>query len=113
MPRTGYTEAPFCTAAKRPGKMTESIERKRKRLLYRSKYCGNKEMDLILGTFAERHLDVMTDAQLDRYDALILTPDLDLYDWIVGRKPVPPEYDHDIMKLLQEFEFHAERTQIR
>jgi len=89
--------------------MSEDIETKRKRLLYRSKYCGNKEMDLILGTFAERHLAAMSEPQLDRYDTLIRNPDLDLYDWIIGRKAVPSEHDHDVMKLLQEFEFHGTR----
>lgn len=86
--------------------MTETLELKRKRLLYRSKYCGNKEMDLILGTFAERHLAAMTEPQLDRYDALIGNPDLDLYDWIVGRRPVPAEHDHDVMGLLKAFKFY-------
>lgn len=87
--------------------MSEPIDIKRKRLLYRSKYCGNKEMDLILGTFAERHLDAMTETQLDRYDALIVNPDLDLYDWITGRQPVPPEHDHDVMTLLKDFKFYG------
>jgi antitoxin CptB len=91
--------------------MTEPIELKRKRLLYRSKYCGNKEMDLILGTFAERNLETLSELQLNRYDELIRTPDLDLYDWIIGRKPVPPEFDHDVMKLLQAFKFYVERSE--
>ncbi len=93
--------------------MTETIEVKRKRLLYRSKYCGNKEMDLILGTFAERHLDTMTDAQLDKYDDLIRNQDLDLYDWISGRQPVPAEHDHDVMALLKEFKYYDKRTNQR
>ena len=89
--------------------MSEALELKRKRLLYRSKYCGNKEMDLILGAFAVRHLDHMTEPQLDRYNALISNRDLDLYDWIVGRRPVPPEHNHDVMSLLKGFEFHNAR----
>lgn len=93
--------------------MTETIELKRKRLLYRSKYCGNKEMDLILGTFAERHLDTMNDAQLDKYDDLIRNQDLDLYDWITGRQSVPAEHDHDVMALLKEFKYYDERTHQR
>jgi antitoxin CptB len=68
-------------------------------------------MDLILGTFAERNLETLSELQLNRYDELILTPDLDLYDWIIGRKPVPPEFDHDVMKLLQAFKFYVERSE--
>jgi antitoxin CptB len=87
--------------------MTESREHQRKRLLHRSKYCGSKEMDLILGSFAEKHIAAMSDDQLDRYDTLIRNPDLDLYEWIIGRTPAPTEFDNDVMKMLQEFRFHG------
>jgi len=70
-------------------------------------------MDLILGTFAERHLDTMTEVQLDKYDDLIRNQDLDLYDWISGREPVPAEHDHDVMALLKEFKYYDERTNQR
>ena len=55
----------------------------------------------------------MNEEQLDRYDNLIRTPDLDLYDWIIGRKPVPLEFGNDVMKLLQKFKYHLEQNRPR
>lgn len=72
-----------------------------RRLIYRSRYTGTKETDLILGIFAEEHLPELDDALLDDYEALIENSDPDLYMWISGRKPVPEEWDGEIMRRLQ------------
>ena len=46
----------------------ESIETKRARLVYQSRKRGTLESDLLLSTFAEKHLAEMTEAELDEYD---------------------------------------------
>lgn len=82
----------------------ETRDTRIRRLVYRSRYTGTKETDLILGAFAERHLDDLDDALLDQYEALIENSDPDLYMWISGRKPVPEEWDGEIMRRLQAIE---------
>jgi len=74
-----------------------------KRLRYRSNYTGTKETDVLLGQFATRHLAGLSPDMLDQYEALIENSDPDLFMWISGRKPVPPEWDTEIMALLQKF----------
>lgn len=74
-----------------------------KRLRYRSSYTGTKETDVLLGQFAARHLAALSPDMLDQYEALIENSDPDLFMWISGRKPVPPEWDTEIMALLQKF----------
>ncbi len=81
----------------------ESRETRIKRLRYRSTYTGTKETDTILGQFADTRLAALDDGQLDRYEALIENDDPDLYMWISGRKPVPAEWDNDVMALLKNF----------
>lgn len=73
---------------------------RRKRLRYRSWHRGMKEMDLILGPFADRHLTGMTAAELDAFEALLELSDPDLYDWICRREPVPPERDCALLRTL-------------
>lgn len=85
--------------------MTSDREIQRKRLMYRSKKRGNKEMDLILGAFVDRHLADFRAGMLDQYEALLDQPDRDLYDWITGRKAVPEVWDTVVMKLLRNFKF--------
>jgi antitoxin CptB len=74
-----------------------------RRLLFRSWHRGTQESDLILGSFAERSLDGMDGAQLDRFEALLDCTDPDLFDWIIEGSAPPPEHDHDVMGLLREF----------
>ncbi len=79
-------------------------ETRLKRLHFRSWHRGFKEADLMLGHFADAHLASFSDDQLDRYEALIAADDHDLYNWIVGRAPVPAEFDTDIFRLIQSGE---------
>lgn len=80
--------------------MQDELILRRKRLLYRSLHRGTKELDLLLGTFAERHVGTFDADQLDRYEAILESDEQDIYDWIAGRQPVPERHDHDVMRLL-------------
>lgn len=84
---------------------TETLETARKRLLFRSWHRGTREMDLLLGRFAERNLPTFSKQQVERYEALLEHGDNDLYDWMAGREQPPAMFDHDVMKLLINFKF--------
>jgi antitoxin CptB len=75
-----------------------------KRLVHRSRYRGIKESDLLFGQFATRHLALLDDRQLDRFEALLEEPDQDILAWIYGRQPVPHRHDNDVFGLLRAFE---------
>ena len=85
--------------------MSETSDIRRKRLLFRSWHRGTKESDLLLGSFAERHLPEFTPAQLDRYEALLECEDADLWDWIAGRAAPPADRDSDVLRLLLAFKY--------
>jgi antitoxin CptB len=90
--------------------MTRLSDPRRKRLLFRSWHRGTREADLILGSFAEQHLAGFDEVQLDRYEALLNLPDPDIFDWITGREPPPPESDHDVTRLLLAFRYTPRPT---
>ncbi|MGY6632823.1 MAG: FAD assembly factor SdhE [Alkalilacustris sp.] len=50
---------------------------------------GTKEMDLILGPWADAHLAGLSGGDLDRFEALLEENDQDLYAWVTGQSPVP------------------------
>lgn len=84
----------------------EPVETRRRRLLYRSWYCGIKEMDLLMGSFAKTHLPTMTEAQLDSYEALLgMNNDPVVYEWIIGRSEPPPGMHSDVLDMLRNFKF--------
>ena len=70
----------------------ETIGVRLKRLRMRSWRRGTKEMDLILGPFADTELADLGASELDLYDALLSENDQDLYPWITGAQPVPDRY---------------------
>ncbi|MDO5605898.1 MAG: succinate dehydrogenase assembly factor 2 [Paracoccus sp. (in: a-proteobacteria)] len=63
----------------------ESAENRLRRLRMRSWRRGMKEMDLILGPFADSDLAGLNPAMLDAYEALLAENDQDLYLWITAR----------------------------
>lgn len=87
--------------------MTDALDRRRKRLLFRSWHRGTKEADLLLGSFAECHLPRLDEAQLERYEALLEADDASLVDWITGRTAPPPERDDDVLRLLMKHKYTA------
>lgn len=60
-------------------------EARLKRLRMRSWRRGTREMDLILGPFADAELDHLDDGALAAYERLIEENDQDLYPWITAR----------------------------
>ena len=83
--------------------MPESLEERRRRLIYRSLYTGMKETDVLLGPFAQQYVPGFSSEQLDLYERLLSEPDPDILDWVSGRQAVPELHDHDLMKLLKNF----------
>lgn len=79
------------------------MDTRRKRLLFRARHMGSNENDILFGGFAERSLARLTPEQLDRFEALLAVNDTDLFDWVTGKRPVPPDYDHDVMGMLKHF----------
>ncbi|HEU0216065.1 MAG TPA: succinate dehydrogenase assembly factor 2 [Stellaceae bacterium] len=90
--------------------MTDPPDTRRKRLLFRSWHRGTREADLILGSFAERHLAAFDEAQLDLYEALLDRPDPDIFDWLAGRCVPPPECNHDVTRMLLAFRYTPRPT---
>ena len=74
-----------------------------KMIRYRAWHRGIRETDLILGGFADRHLEELNPTQLDEFEALMEQPDQQLYAWIVGREDAPAEVRGEVFGLIQQF----------
>lgn len=84
--------------------MSENLSPSRKRLLYRATHRGFKEADLMFGHFAAARLATMTDAEEAEFARLLDVPDQDLYAWVIGRAPTPPNYEGPVLTELQSFD---------
>ena len=85
--------------------MDDALEIRRKRLRYRAWHRGTKELDLLIGSFADRHIAGFDGGQLDRFEALLECPEPSLYAWLAGQEEPPPNLRHDVMELLLSFKF--------
>jgi antitoxin CptB len=81
----------------------EAAEARLKRLAMRSWRRGTKEMDLILGPFADAHLADMAADELAVYDRLLQENDQDLMAWVLGQTAPPP----DLAALMARIVAHA------
>jgi antitoxin CptB len=72
--------------------MGETAEDAQKRMRMRSWRRGTKEMDLVLGPFADARLADMSGSALADYDALLAENDQDLIQWVLGQSAPPDRF---------------------
>jgi antitoxin CptB len=68
---------------------SDGLDIRRKRLLFRCWHRGTREMDLLLGRFADAEIATLSDPELDELERLLEIPDPDLYAAVTGDKPLP------------------------
>jgi antitoxin CptB len=71
---------------------SDGLDDRRKRLLFRCWHRGTREMDLILGRFADAAIADLTDTELEQLEQLIEVPDPDLYAALSGDVLLAPEF---------------------
>ena len=81
----------------------EELSLRRKQLRYRAWHRGTREMDLVLGPFADAHLDAMAEKELERLEALMAEEDTDLLSWVVGQTEPPADVDRDLLDRVVAF----------
>ncbi len=80
----------------------DALAVRRRRIRFRCWHRGTREADLLLGRFADTCLEQLDEAGLGRLEALLDQPDPDIWDWVVGRQPVPEAFDNDVTRRLKE-----------
>ncbi len=90
---------------------SEGLDARRRRLLFRAWRRGVRETDLLIGRFADAHIDTLDAAQLDDFERLIEASNAELYAWVVGAANVPADYDTTVLSKLRTF--HKGREQER
>lgn len=78
------------------------LETLRRKLLYRAWHRGTKEMDLLLGPFADQYVAFFEEGQLENFEQFLEIQDDRLFSWIVhGKKP--PHHCAALVKSLRFF----------
>ena len=69
------------------------LDARRRRILFRCWHRGIREMDLMLGQFAELEIAGLSDTDLDALEVIMIEEDADLIRWITGADPTPERFD--------------------
>jgi antitoxin CptB len=89
---------------------SEGLDVRRRKLLFRSWHRGMREMDLIMGRFADAALAQLTPAELADFEQLMEVPDRELLAWVTGEAAVPADHDPALFRRLRDFNHRRERT---
>jgi antitoxin CptB len=81
-------------------------EVRRRRIRFRAWHRGIREMDLLMGGFADAELAQLTDVELDQFEHLLELPDPQVFAWLAGIEDVPAEEDTPLLKKVQAFRVH-------
>jgi antitoxin CptB len=82
---------------------SEGLDARRRRLLFRCRHRGIREMDYVLGRFANAELERLSDAELDVLETWLDVPDQQIFAWVNGSEPVPAEIDTPMFQRLRDF----------
>lgn len=84
---------------------SDGLDDRRRRLLFRSWHRGTRELDLIMGRFADMWIARLDDREIDEYERLVAVPDPEIYAWVTGTTEVPDLYDTTVLRRLRDFHF--------
>ena len=82
---------------------SHGLDDRRKRLLFRCWHRGTRELDLILGRFADAEIADLSDDELAQLERLLEVPDPDFYAAVTGDRPLPAEDGTPLFARIKSF----------
>jgi antitoxin CptB len=82
---------------------SDGLDARRRKLLFRCWHRGMREMDLIMGRFADTAISDLTESELAEFEQLIELPDREVLAWITGEAEVPAVHDTPLFRRLRDF----------
>lgn len=87
---------------------SDGLDPRRRKLLFRCWHRGMREVDLIMGRFADAAVDDLNDDELAEFERLIEVPDHEVLAWVTGEAEVPAAYDTPLFRRLRDFNRRGE-----
>ncbi len=82
------------------------LDERRRRILFRAWHRGTREMDLLMGRFADAELGALPDGDLDDLELLMEAPDRDVFSWLSGEFETPDNYATPVFRKVRAFHSH-------
>tara|TARA_Y100000590_G_scaffold103595_1_gene117740 strand:- start:17492 stop:17746 length:255 start_codon:yes stop_codon:yes gene_type:complete len=75
----------------------------KKQIIYRSSHRGTKEMDIILGAFVNKYIDLLNEKNLKDLNTILSLEDEILYDWYFNKRSTKKIVENEISAMLRKF----------
>ena len=76
------------------------LETYKKKIIFKSSHRGSKEMDILLGNFIKKYIELFNENELGLFNDILECDDDDIYQWIIGKKEIPNQYSNRVFSLL-------------
>jgi antitoxin CptB len=95
----------------RAGEPEDGLDLRRRRLHFRAWHRGLREVDLLLGRFADAHVGAFSEEELAAFEELLMLPDPDLLGWIVDPTAMPPSRYRPMLTRIAAFHLTSGLTE--
>ena len=87
---------------------SDGLDLRRRKLLFRAWHRGMREVDLIMGRFADHAIGGLAEDDLAQFERLIEeVPDRDVLAWVTGEAPAPTDYDTALFRRMRDFHYQS------
>jgi antitoxin CptB len=83
--------------------MSDDMESRRRRAAWRASHRGTKELDILVGRYAEAELARMPETELALFEKFLAVPDPDLQDWLLTASVSPEPEFRDVVLAVRKF----------
>ncbi len=77
------------------------LSSRQRKALYRAWHRGMRETDLILGSFADHEIGLLSETELAEFESLLDRTDSDILAWVTGNAPVPASVDTELFRRIK------------
>ena len=75
---------------------------RRRRVLFRATHRGTHETDILIGGFVASGLAMFSESELNELEEVMELDDVDLADWLTGRRPIPPDCETPMLRRMAQ-----------
>jgi antitoxin CptB len=78
------------------------LETAKKKIIYKASHRSSKEMDILLGKFTMKYIDLFDEIELTLFDEILECEDEEIYQWILGKNGAPQQPTNRVLQLLKD-----------
>ena len=80
-----------------------NLSLRRKKILFKCTHRGTKELDILLGNFVSKHIDLLKSKELNYLEIILSFNDIDLYKILINKKEIDKKMNKLLLKKIIKF----------